>query len=564
MNHIFLSALALLSLAFAWEEQSVLASTTTTHSLKLFIRTPTTQVHRNALETAVSRVLDSGQVRDALTGQVNEALNGTTHRLLHVDNLREPNEKNERNSFRAVVADYAHGRTVYVNVDDALGPLSAASLDITNDQPLPNQDELLDAASIAGFGPNATVFSRMPPLIHESNSDGSTSRILHIQAGNSSNDTLRSFHVNMYTRTATPVQLIQALPSCSGTPENEAVMASGRQVGTAHVTITDLQNNVLWDLEVVRPGASSGSLGSGVELNNVRYKNKMVLKKAHLPILNVNYLEKSPGCGPTYRDWVDREFPFDCPGADAPGVPGFRECTGGRSSTFIDGRLDNEGFRGVSFDVYDDRVVIRSQLWADWYRYVSQWTLGANGKIAPRWGFGGVLQQSRHCVCVKHHHHAYWRFDFDIETSKNNEVRQCDGAQCIAQKYTGNMKKDTNRHWEIVNTASNRGYRLMPGKADRKEGDAGDTTGYGVGDLWLVKADAPVDDGCKRIDGDWPPGPLHCTQANFQKIMNTPGQDVVQQDQVLWYSASFMHHQDHDDPAVPHIIGPMLEPIGTW
>jgi hypothetical protein len=557
--------LALITLAFAREEQKVLASSTT-HSLKLHIQTPTTQVHHTALATAVSQVLSSGQVRDALAEQVDKALDGTTHRLLHVDNLREPNEKNERNSFRAVVADYANGRTLYVNVDDALGPLSGASIEITNDQPLPNQEELLDAASIAGFGPNATVFSRMPPIIHESNPDGSTLRILHIQAGNSGTVALRSFHVDMYARTATPVQLSEALQSCKAKTENKSVKpTTDRQAGTAHVTITDIHNNALWELEVTRPGASSGSFGSAVELNNVRYKNKMVLKQAHMPILNVNYLENVTGCGPTYRDWMYYEFPFDCPGTDAQGVPGFRECTGGRSYTFIDGRDDKEGFRGVSFDVYDNEVIIRSQLWASWYRYVSEWILGANGTIEPRWGFGGVLQDNLHCVCVKHHHHAYWRFDFDIETSKNNEVLQCDGDLCTAQKFTGNMQKANNRHWDIVNTGSNRGYRLTPGKTDGKASDPGDTSGYGVGDLWLVKADAPKDDGCTNVYGSWPAGLTDCTQANFQTIMGKAGQDVQHQDQVLWYSASFMHDQIHDDhPHVPHIVGPMLEPIGTW
>ncbi|OAP63770.1 hypothetical protein AYL99_02997 [Fonsecaea erecta] len=556
------SLLALLALAHGQEEQSVLADTTEP-PLRISIQTPTGQVHSSALATAVSKVLDSGQVRDVLAGSADETFNGpTSHRFLYVDNLREPNEKNERNSFRAVVADYKNRRTVYVNVDDALGPPSDASIQITNDQPLPSEEELRDAASIAGFGPNATVFSRMPVIIPEVNPDGSTSRILRIHAGNSSKEALRFFDVNMYARTATSVQAPQVLPTCTAVPLNKSVTYSGRTPGTAHVRITDIHNNLLWELRVNRPGASSGSLGSGVELVDVRYKNRMVLKQAHLPILNVNYLEEVPNCGPTYRDWVYREYPFDCAGNDA--VPGFRECKPSRSYTFTDGRPDADGFRGVSFDAYDDRVVIRSQLWADWYRYVPEWTLCANGTILPRWGFGGVLQKDRPCICVKHHHHAYWRLDFDIETSKNNEVRQCDGDQCTAQQYKVNMQKAANRHWDIVNTATGRGYRLTPGKTDRKAGDPGDATGFGVGDLWLVKASDPIDDGCLNIRGSWPPVSGDCAQANFKAIMKPPLDSVQHQDQVLWYSASFMHHQDHDNPAIPHQVGPSLEPIGTW
>jgi hypothetical protein len=40
---------------------------------------------------------------------------------------------------------------------------------------------------------------------------------------------------------------------------------------------------------VVRPAASSGTRGSGVELRFVDYKGKRVLYRAHVPILNVKY-----------------------------------------------------------------------------------------------------------------------------------------------------------------------------------------------------------------------------------------------------------------------------------
>lgn len=127
------------------------------------------------------------------------------------------------------------------------------------------------------------------------------------------------------------------------------------------------------------------------------------------------------------------------------------------------------------------------------------------------------------------------------------------------------MQKADNRHWDIVNTRSNLGYRLTPSKTDRKSSDREDNSGYGVGDLWLVKADAKIDDSCMKVPGSWPAEPGDCTQADFNTIMNGKvGEDVQQQDQVLWYSASFMHHQSHDDPNVPHIVGPTLEPIGTW
>ena len=44
-----------------------------------------------------------------------------------------------------------------------------------------------------------------------------------------------------------------------------------------------------------------------------------------------------------------------------------------------------------------------------------------DGTIRPRFGFAAV---SSSCVCNVHHHHCYWRFDFDIETAGNNRVRE--------------------------------------------------------------------------------------------------------------------------------------------
>ena len=62
-----------------------------------------------------------------------------------------------------------------------------------------------------------------------------------------------------------------------------------------------------------------------------------------------------------------------------------------------------------------------SEMEAGWYRYISEWRLHTDGTIRPRFGFGAVTSL---CVCTRHHHHAYWRLDFDIRTAGNNIVRE--------------------------------------------------------------------------------------------------------------------------------------------
>src|SRR2546426_772296 len=73
---------------------------------------------------------------------------------------------------------------------------------------------------------------------------------------------------------------------------------------------------------------------------------------------------------------------------------------------------DCGNFNGVAIYVSGSEVVVVSELDADWYRYLSQWRFDANGTIRPRFGF---TARKMPCVCHIHHHHVYWRLDFDIQ-----------------------------------------------------------------------------------------------------------------------------------------------------
>jgi hypothetical protein len=86
-------------------------------------------------------------------------------------------------------------------------------------------------------------------------------------------------------------------PIC-GLPDAGQPTASGA-AGSAWVTVT--QGGVtVWKFLVVRPAASSGTNGSGIELRYLDYRGKRVFYRAHVPILNVKY--DGDACGP-YRDW---------------------------------------------------------------------------------------------------------------------------------------------------------------------------------------------------------------------------------------------------------------------
>ena len=152
----------------------------------------------------------------------------------------------------------------------------------------------------------------------------------------------------------------------------------------------------------------------GGRLRDVRYKCKLLLYRGHTPILNVEYQQggdSCTNCGPHYRDWQDQEHYVRCDGTDL--GPGFRSCNS-PAKTILDPPHNECGnFRGVAVYVQGSEFVVKAQLEAGWYRYISEWRFHVDGTLRPRFGFGGVYQGA-HCVCQVHHHHVYWRFHFDI------------------------------------------------------------------------------------------------------------------------------------------------------
>jgi hypothetical protein len=314
--------------------------------------------------------------------------------------------------------------------------------------------------------------------------------------------------------------------------------------GMARVTVSQ-GGTRLWRFVAVRPAASSGRDGSGIELRFVDYKGRRVLHRAHLPILNVRYAGNA--CGP-YRDWQWQEGKIKSTGRDV--VPGFRLSTS-PAQTIMQSGTDVGNFLGVGIYVRNQEVVLVSELEAGWYRYVSEWRLDANGTIRPRFGFAAV---SSSCVCKKHHHHAYWRLDFDIGAPGGNRVLEFNdppiapgGANWHPIRFEAKRFRDPakKRRWRVVN-ASGKTYAILPGKNDRTaRGDA-----YAKGDLWVLRS----------RPGQLDDYPITGTEAQLDKLVNN--ESVLGQDLVVWYAAHFTHDvQQHT--AVGHVVGPDLVPV-VW
>ena len=110
---------------------------------------------------------------------------------------------------------------------------------------------------------------------------------------------------------------------------------------------------------------------------------------------------------------------------------------------------------------------------------MSRWRFHDNGTIRPRFGFDAVQDT---CVCNVHHHHVYWRFDFDIGGA-NNEVREFNPAHLPPDNWhtfqfeaRRRKRPDLSRRWQIRNPADRRRLRPDP----RRERQVADTFARGT------------------------------------------------------------------------------------
>jgi hypothetical protein len=490
-------------------------------------------------------------------------LKGTRFRLLSLE-TPEPVDKAHNpvvpERYRATIYDYTNNRSLLV--EGALADPGNVEVTVSGAQPLPTDEEFDAAVAIlqrdetigrAICDQHVQVYRPMPPLIDTELADGRIERTVGVGLF-SPNDPVRHRIVGVNLVHDTVIHDVTGFAGVADPAPLDCGPPTGQSCpprsGPSQVNLTVTQGSTtLWTFTVVRPSASSGTNGSGIELRFVDYRGKRVLYRAHVPILNVEYHQDGiqAGCGPTYRDWQSEEACFQAIGADI--VPGFRLCNS-PARTILDTGSDAGNFRGVAIYIQGLEVVLVSELRAGWYRYISEWRLHANGTIRPRFGFGAA---SNPCTCHAHHHHAYWRLDFDIRTAQNNFVEEYNDPPLFppshwhTKRFEIRRPRDAarKRRWRVRNSITGEGYTLIPGADD------GNADAYGVGDLWVLRYH-----GNELDDGQGFTTVPALSRAHIDKFVN--GETVENQDVVLWYVGHFLHDAAHGGG---HIVGPILEPF---
>jgi hypothetical protein len=520
-------------------------------------------------------IVNAAKMRAEQSEAVRQALNGAKYRLISLEYVENAAALPTR--FRVIFYDYTNDRTLVAEGDFAgKGPVTVRQEAF---QPIVSPEEFGEAVQIlqadARFT-NALKSEKLktyPPMPDITVLDGTTERLINVgleaQDSGGQNEvvsvSLKRGEVIRYAEGAPPTS--KAAPEACGL-QNSGQGATSRGVA-GQATLTVIQGETtLWEMLVIRPSASSGTRASGLEIRDVKYKGKSVLKRGHVPILSVQYIPQT--CGP-YRDWQYAEGFFSAPDAGSQNpAPGIRILANGQiATTALETGNDMGNFQGVAIYTQNNETVLVSEMNADWYRYIMEWRLGNDGSIRPRFGFGAVKNG---CVCNAHHHHVYWRLDFDI-VQPNNTVFQVERGrkflQPISTEINRNKNTQTNRSLLIQNSAGNEAYLLVPNISD------GLVDSFGRNDLWVLRyKNVPggtalqneIDDGWNSVGGACTTTSGSC--INIQSFVN--GESVVDQDVVVWYGAHFMHNDGANllDPdrsgqilSGSHVVGPDLRPV---
>jgi hypothetical protein len=506
------------------------------------------------IEDVRSSIVDHPLVRDLLDGADPGRIEVGPPEVL----AREPRPDSR---FRATAFDPASNRAVMVEgTVDGSGPLEVRPLAF---RPNPTSDELRAAVEVLradeGFAELAgrddvILYQPMPPLADLESADGTS---------------LRRPTVGILDPQGSPRHRVVAVDPVARTvdwrPEgvdhpDDGDCEAHLPVGVGSLPDAGGPDRVrvrvrrggreLWDLVVVRPRASAPTTfgkGSGVELRHVTHRGRLVLWQAHVPILNVLYDD-----GVTYRDWQNQETPFQAAGADPVG-PGWRVCTS-PPATILESGTDAGDFQGVAFWYADGELRIVSEVQAGWYRYVSEWRLRDDGTIGPRFGFAGTRNPR---TCMRHQHHVYWRFDFDIGGAGDDVVQQRGPSFPPAPLWTSVVREtrrkrsSSARGWRVLDRSTGRGYSITAGVAD------GTADAYGVADLWFLRyRGSELDDGVSVVGGL----PAD-TQVKLDRYVT--GESIDGADVVVWYAGHFVHDEQAPELHQGHIVGPELRPV-NW
>jgi subtilisin-like proprotein convertase family protein len=472
--------------------------------------------------------------------------------------------------FDATIYDYTIEKAFDLVLDAKGNELSRKAL---TEQPARLPAELADASAIvrenAAFAEgmakgSLTLYEPMPPVTV----DAEGRRLVNVGvispaiAG-------ASLEKNEVVSVHIPTGLVVRYPSGAPDTSRAALLACGPPNTScsystgpcSYYQIVWPAVDPVWKLKIRHPNCTTSvqPQATGLEMTDVYYRGRMILKRAEVPVLNVLYAGNT--CGP-YRDWLYNEDCFQASGTDVPSAgSGVRVASAPPSTLCESGTpgTDDGNFRGVAIFDEGDALWIMTETNAGWYRYVMEWRLHLDGTIEPIFGFGATTNS---CTCNAHYHHAYWRMEWAIDAVSDGTTDDpATGIATLERRRAGTQddydpiategtfvrpsatpEKD---YWRIKNPATGNGYVVQPGDHD---GDAnGDT--YGKWDFAALALNSgQIDD----PNGD--------TSINVAPWVNGEALGAGKR-LVTWYHATYDHLDPNGTGEPCELAGPKLVPL---
>ena len=259
---------------------------------------------------------------------------------------------------------------------------------------------------------------------------------------------------------------------------------------------------------------STSSNSSGLVLTNVTYKGELVLGKASMPVMRVEY--ENDLCGPYADILASSRLEAAETGAPNDFCDNQAVC---RRSFIQDGEK--------KFEIGSNWQIGEYQIYQTYY-------FSEKGTIDTR-----VYSRGLQCV-IDHSHHAHWMFDFDIGGSANDRILR--GDSDVQQVEFNDLRADV-PHWRIEDPDFATSVRLVPSDDD------GEPDSFSRWDAAGRKFNSSE-------VGRWRLGARGEIGSNFI----TPAERIDGEDLVFWY-VSHLPHRAAEGSSIWHSSGPRIEVI---
>lgn len=328
--------------------------------------------------------------------------------------------------------------------------------------------------------------------------------------------------------------------------------------------------NPVWEFCYTAYNQSAGPRGSGLDLRNVHYNGKLVLKEAHAPMLFAEYTTST-----CYRDWKDVSTPILAETAVRNQVgtsSAFNATTScdrsadpvasyGTCPYQLPGRSAADCFTGVAFEDKGAYLLVTAQYVADWYMYSSRFAFYADGSFEPEFGFGNRNGTNN---SITHWHHNYWRLDFDIEGGANDQILQDNVVQAtefaaLRCNATTTPSCANERRWIVRDGVTGRGYELVPSADDYATPTNQSGRGFHLVDVMgTVYQSGEFGDNAAYQLSDCSMDEENLVNGGVLDGPGGTGSDVV-----LWYRVG-VRDQTGVNSMICKSAGPAFRPVGDW